>query len=127
LTVRAAAAILLLLAGCSATRQLEPPLPRDAAWVAIGQEPGWRVDIRPDRTIEAIADYGDRRASLPYVRPVAQGSTLEFHAFGGENELRLRIFDRPCADGMSGRPYPATAELELNGRSYRGCAEPVRP
>ena len=125
--VRAAAALLLLLAGCSATRQLGPPLPQDAAWVAIGQEPGWRVDIRPDRTIEVFADYGDRRASLPYVHPTVQGSALEFHTTSGGNELRLRLFDRPCADGMSGRPYPASAELELNGRSYRGCAEPVRP
>jgi uncharacterized membrane protein len=95
--------------------------------MAIGQEPGWRVDIRAGQGIEVIADYGDRRASLPYVRPEVRAGVLEFHSFGGGNEFRLRITETACADGMSGRPYPATAEMELNGRSYRGCAEPITP
>jgi putative lipoprotein len=127
LIVRAAAAFLLVLAGCSTTPLPEPILPPGADWVAIGQEPGWRVDIRPDRGIEVIADYGDRRASLPYVHPARQPGALEFNTSAGGTDLRLRIIDTPCADGMSGRPYPATAAMELNGRSYRGCAEPVRP
>jgi putative lipoprotein len=95
--------------------------------MTIGQEPGWRVDIRAGQGIEVIADYGDRRASLPYVRPEVRAGVLEFHSFGGGNEFRLRITETACADGMSGRPYPATAEMELNGRSYRGCAEPITP
>jgi uncharacterized membrane protein len=28
-----------------------------------------------------------------------------------------------CEDSMSGRPFPATVTVTLNGRSFHGCGE----
>lgn len=120
--MRLGAAALLLLGACASA----PPsaLPAHAGWVAIGQEPGWRVDAHPGKSIEVIADYGDRRASLPYAAPRIVEGALEFQSAGGTDHFRLRITPEACADSMSGRPYPASAHLTFNGRSYQGCAGP---
>jgi uncharacterized membrane protein len=36
--------------------------------------------------------------------------------------LYLRLEHRPCRDSMADSYYHFTAELELDGRSLRGCA-----
>lgn len=121
--MRVAALAMLALSACATVAEPDT-LAAGASWVAIGQEPGWRVDVRPGQQIEVIADYGEVRATLPYAAPSQSGGGLEFRQTGQATDFRLRITSGSCADSMSGQPYPAHAEMVLDGRTYRGCAGP---
>jgi len=39
------------------------------------------------------------------------------------NDLSVVIVPVPCNDSMSGRAFPATVSVTLNGKTFRGCGE----
>ena len=43
---------------------------RGVAFRAVGQEPGWLLEISNGEGIFLVTDYGSTRASMPYVEPV---------------------------------------------------------
>ena len=43
---------------------------RGVSFRAIGQEPGWLLEITNGKEILLVTDYGQNRVSLPYVEPV---------------------------------------------------------
>jgi putative lipoprotein len=49
--------------------------------------------------------------------------TQTYHAVSEANDLKVVIVPVSCADSMSGRPFPATVTVTLNGKAYRGCGE----
>ncbi|MGH7467187.1 MAG: MliC family protein [Longimicrobiales bacterium] len=90
---------------------------------ALGQEPGWLLEIDEGKQIIMIADYGERRVTTPAPSP-------EFNAATGKKTYRIRteahrlqivLKNEPCADAMSGERYPTTVVVTLDGREYRGC------
>lgn len=94
-------------------------------WIAVGQEPGWFVEVKDGEQISVVADYGERKAIVPAPAANAPGAPVEYHSVTEANDVRLTITRGACADAMSGRPYPAHAVLILNGRRYEGCAQPL--
>jgi len=89
-----------------------------AAFVrARGNEPFWAVEIdrtlrlrTPDRALEGPApvarlDDGARRYD----------GTLE------GRPIRVVLREQRCTDTMSGMPHPLSAEVQFDGRTYRGC------
>lgn len=89
---------------------------------AIGQEPGWILDITPGQKLELTYDYGERRVVLPYVEPTypREGSTL-YVSQGDGHAISVAIQRFPCADAMSGQPYPAKVTVVIDGRTLEGC------
>ena len=94
-----------------------------AAWHAIGQEPGWRVDIVPGETIDVIAAYGETRARFPAPEDVGP-APFDLAVTNAADVLTISATDEPCKDAMSGRPYPQTVSIELNGETFGGCGGP---
>lgn len=92
---------------------------------AVGQEPGWQLEIRQGAEMRFTFDYGQNSAVTPASRmKVDPGTgTRTYHAVAGANDLRVEIVPVACADSMSGRPFATTVTVTLNGRSYRGCGE----
>jgi uncharacterized membrane protein len=88
---------------------------------AIGQEPGWLVEVVPYRWIRVLADYGQVRFMLPPAAGEPDGDALLYRSQGGGHALELRVEDKPCEDGMSGEQSPLTVELLLDGETFRGC------
>lgn len=99
---------------------------RGVALRAAGNEPGWIVEVDRGETprLRAELDYGERRLEVAAAQPLpSQDGTGGFRGRaedGGQVELRIRR--ERCHDDMSGHPYPASAELLVGGRTYRGCA-----
>ena len=90
---------------------------------AIGQEPGWSLEIHHDGNMLLIADYGTRRILLPTPEPEP---TEEGERYVVENEahrLEVNISLDHCTDSMSGAAFSNTVTLVLDGREYRGCGE----
>lgn len=120
-----------LLLEIDANRALAPwdgvffELRRDRDFRGIGQEPGWQLEIRKGSEMRFVYDYGKNMAVTP--APKAQigsdGGTRTYHAVAESNDLRVVIVPVSCTDSMSGKPFPATVSVTLNGQTYRGCGE----
>lgn len=93
---------------------------------AVGQEPGWLLDIYTRGLIKFSWDYGDNYAEFAVADPTSpqEGATrYEAHADG--RTLVVTIRRAPCSDAMSGQPYPATVEAVIDGRTLNGCGRSV--
>jgi META domain-containing protein len=72
---------------------------------AVGQEPGWALDLAEGRWIRYIGDYGATRvyaASPRQVRGASEG-TVAYDAEPERRALRVEIRQAPCRDAMSGQ------------------------
>jgi heat shock protein HslJ/uncharacterized membrane protein len=100
-------------------------LERDHDFRGLGQEPGWQLEIRKGADIRFIYDYGQRTVTAPVAKPQVdpESGTRTWQATSAGNDLRAVVVPVRCSDVMSGRPFPATVSVTLNGRSYRGCGQ----
>lgn len=106
---------------CVQARQPSPwnlALLRGVAFRAVGNEPGWFVEVDAGATprLRASLDYGERELALD-ARAVAAG----FTARAGAEDVALAIERRACVDGMSGQRFEAAATLRVGARRYAGC------
>ena len=97
---------------------------RGVEFRGTGNEPGWVLEILPDRMIFVDA-YGARRVATP--RPARQsGGAPADELYVAETEshrLAVRIRPGPCIDSMSGARHGSGVEVELDSASYRGCGD----
>jgi hypothetical protein len=100
---------------------------RESDFRAVGQEPGWLLEIRHARELRLITDYGADTVVAP-VPPVgtdpATGART-YHAVTAARDLRVLIQPTACTDAMSGEPYETTVTVTLDGRAYHGCGGPL--
>lgn len=99
------------------------------AYRAIGQEPGWLLEVFPDKEFVLHYDYGGETVQLPYVRPRATEGASTYTATSGERQLTIRIEIAPCQDVMSGQPYTDTVSVHYRDatleRELQGCGRPL--
>lgn len=95
---------------------------RGAVFRGVGQEPGWQIEIHPERIV-LIYQYGERRAVVP--NPGAQLDPEQpirrWQAVTEAHELSVSVENRACTDVMSGDISPATVLVKLDERTYSGC------
>jgi len=106
---------------------------REAIWVhaklngadyrAIGNEPGWNLEIRNQETIILITDYGSTRYefALPKAEIGETNRITSYQAKDSDHELILIITDEACSDSMSGEDFPSRAKVILDGKILQGC------
>ncbi len=90
---------------------------------AVGQEPGWLLDVDDGERIVLLAAYGSERYVFPASAPEVDraAATTTYRAAAGGHELVVLIEERLCHDGMSGEPYESTVSVRLDGEELRGC------
>lgn len=96
---------------------------RGASFRALGQEPGWLVEIVPQRWLRILVDYGQRRLLLPPVAAQRNGNVLRYESRTAANAATLVIEQVPCRDVMSGAAFDNSVTLWLDGQEYRGCGQ----
>lgn len=106
---------------CVPARQPSPwnaALLRGVAFRAVGNEPGWfvEVDAGVAPRLRATLDSGDRRLDLD-----ARRSPTGFSGTAGREPLRLDIERSACTDGMSGQRFEASVTLQVGAARYAGC------
>jgi putative lipoprotein len=96
------------------------------AFRAVGQEPGWFVEVTPGGDLVAVLDYGERTITLPApeVTPL-DGGARGYQAEGDGRIVQLIIEPLTCFDGMSGHIHPETVTLAVDGQRYQGCGVPL--
>ncbi len=89
---------------------------------AIGNEPGWHMEIAHD-SIRLVTDYGETRFAFPTPQPredpVARRTT--YMALSGSDTVRIELTGEGCRDTMSGEEFETTVTLTLGERTLRGC------
>ena len=97
---------------------------RGAVFHALGHEPGWTLEVRPDQ-LQLVAAQGAQRvvAPTPASRSDAPGeTTYELAA----QRLTVRIREEACRDPRSGLHFPTVVEVLFEDKRYRGCGQWVR-
>jgi uncharacterized lipoprotein YbaY/uncharacterized membrane protein len=95
---------------------------RGVAFRAIGNEPGWMVEVgRGDAPpLHAELDYGKRK--LDVANAQALSGLLGYAGTAKDGtKVRLVLERKACSDGMSEQQYPVDAMLDVGGTAYRGC------
>jgi membrane-bound inhibitor of C-type lysozyme/heat shock protein HslJ len=96
---------------------------------AVGQEPGWALDLAEGRWIRYVGDYGATRlyaASPRQVRRAPEG-TVAYDAEPEGRALRVEIRQAPCRDAMSGQSFTHVVTVRLDTATVEGCGRMTRP
>ena len=86
---------------------------------AVGNEPGWYLEIREQSRIVLVTDYGESRVEAPLPEPTVDPETLTTRWDAGE--LVVEVIGRPCTDTMSGERFPSEVSVHWRSRTLRGC------
>ena len=90
---------------------------------AVGNEPGWYLEIRNGDTILFVGDYGNFR--YKFVTPEPLTNQLErrtiYRTKANGKSLTVIIEGRQCRDTMSGESFGATVSVTLDQNTYLGC------
>ena len=90
---------------------------------AVGNEPGWFMEIRDNDSILFAGDYGNSRYKFNAPKPLTdQGERRTIYQTKADGkDLTVIIEDRPCRDTMSGEAFETHVLTKLNQKHYQGC------
>lgn len=91
---------------------------------AIGQEPGWLLEIDDGGRMTLQYDYGEQRADFTTPVPnTAQEFVTVYEARAGQDTINVTIRRAPCQDAMSGENFPSRVTVRINDRTLEGCGK----
>ncbi len=93
---------------------------RGVAFRAIGQEPGWLVEIKNGEEILIVTDYGQNRVAYPYVEPQEDKAARQTF-FQVDADTSVLIEGKPCSDTMSGEKFQTSVTLKTGAQTLKGC------
>ena len=94
---------------------------RGVAFRAVGQEPGWLLEITNGEEILLVTGYGSNRHSMPYVEPIVYQDERRTQYVLEEHDTIVEIRGEPCTDIMSGESFEVSVTLFLDGKELHGC------
>lgn len=101
---------------------------RGADFIAMGNEPGWKLELSRKGDMVYVGDYGTVSIRLPTPQSShANKSPLVFAAKGVEHSLWLSIEERHCVDTMKGDYFDVSVTLVVDGRPLNGCGMILNP
>lgn len=123
--VRILVALIAVAAACGAEQDTASGGP---GLHALGQEPGWMVDLEPGGDLRVVARYGADTIIVVAPEPTTDSTGARvYRASSADHDVAVTVEDEPCRGAMSGKPFPMTVTLELDGEPFRGCGEPPGP
>lgn len=107
-------------------------IPREASWQAakirgvdfraLGQEPGWILEIKKGNQIKYIGRYGKDTLVADYRKPTNDGDRQTVYSIK-EYNMTIKIIDKPCRAAMSGFKFPSTVMVSVGRQKFQGCGE----
>ena len=93
---------------------------RGVAFRAIGQEPGWLLEIKNGEEILIVTNYGQEKKSHPWVEP-QEDKAARRTVFQVDAETSVLIEGKPCTDTMSGEKFEVTVTVTIGKQTLKGC------
>ncbi|VXC56602.1 putative lipoprotein [Pseudomonas sp. 8Z] len=88
---------------------------------ASGNEPFWQVEVGSKGLVLNRPDH--EPLALPYLEEQLPDERISFSSEANGQRLELWVAPQRCVDDMSGAISHLTAELRLDGKVMRGCAQ----
>ncbi len=88
---------------------------------ALGNEPGWFLEIDNEKWMRLLYAYGERQATTPVPAPVVANGVTTYSAEGSGHMLRAEFREQTCSDGMSDQSYPLTVTVTIDAVVLKGC------
>lgn len=92
---------------------------------AVGQEPGWFLEIDNERQIRVVYDYAEHQLVAPAISPGTKGKTVVYDMMVDSQHVLITIEEAPCNDAMSGEAFPRSVSVTIGTRMLRGCGKDV--
>ena len=92
---------------------------------ALGNEPGWHLEISNKTDILLVADYGEHSYQFKSsaIRSDTGNRTTVYNASNNGDTIEVVITGKPCLDSMSGGQFSATVSVLVNNKRYQGCGK----
>lgn len=87
---------------------------------ALGTEPFWAVEIKPDALVYSGVDRPETKMTNP--GPRMEGGAAVIAADAGGQPFTITLRESQCSDGMSDRVYPLDVQVLYMGETLKGCA-----
>jgi len=88
---------------------------------AVGQEPGWFLEIDREKQIRLVYDYAEHELITPVPVPAMKGTSTVFDVTTESKHLLIQIDEMPCTDAMSGEVFSRAVRVTVDARTLRGC------
>ena len=118
-------AIMLLLSVIGCSTQQPTSDAHISAFRAVGQEPGWLLEIYRDHTLRFLYNYGEEEILAPITAFGQSGVQYTYQSHSDAGVFNIEIALGTCYDTMSGEAYTALVILRFNEQTYDGCANPM--
>jgi membrane-bound inhibitor of C-type lysozyme/uncharacterized membrane protein len=90
---------------------------------AIGNEPGWYIEIQSGRQLLFVYDFGMQRLLVPDPGPQITGNKRVHESVSGSQMFRVEIVDETCVDTMSDERFPEQVTIIHGNTHYQGCGQ----
>jgi uncharacterized membrane protein/GNAT superfamily N-acetyltransferase len=88
---------------------------------AVGNEPGWYLEIDNQKWMRLLYAYGEKMATVPVPASRVSGDHTSLASSGGGHAMQVEISPGPCSDGMSDQTYPLQVSVVIDGTDLSGC------
>jgi uncharacterized membrane protein len=94
---------------------------------AVGNEPGWVLEIREGSRLDLSYDYGQARiaATISDMQTDPESRSTRYIGFEGERRVEVRLVGERCSDTMVDETYPTQVEIRFDDRRLTGCGRPL--
>lgn len=94
---------------------------RGVSFRAIGQEPGWLLEISNGEKIYLVTDYGRNKTSYRYVEPEVNRDQRRTVFSIKDKNLEVLIEGKDCTDIMSGEKFAVSVIIAVDKKQLKGC------
>ena len=97
---------------------------RGADYWAVGNEPGWTLELFSD-SIRFATAYGTEHHEFATPQPEVDlaGRRAVYRVSDDDHELTITITSAGCSDTMSGESFEGSVALTFDGTTLRGCGQ----
>lgn len=96
---------------------------RGVTFRAIGQEPGWTLELMGSDSLLLALDYGERRLAFSDPAIGVEEGRVMHRAGSGDDSVTVVVDEMHCADVMSGELHDATVTVTFDGETFHGCGQ----
>jgi putative lipoprotein len=94
---------------------------RGVSFRAIGQEPGWLLEITTGTEIFLSTDYGQSKIHYQYTDPEVDVEDHRTLYITGDGDVEILIQGKDCKDTMSGEHFSVTVTVTIKEKKLAGC------
>ncbi|MCP3867359.1 MAG: hypothetical protein GY703_04530 [Gammaproteobacteria bacterium] len=90
---------------------------------AVGNEPGWFLEIRDQESILFVTDYGESEYLFekPQRPPDSESGQTIYRVLLPDRQLNVLLKGETCRDSMADETYETRVLVQLDETTYMGC------